>query len=122
MLVLIMSEEEVLGSEVSRLRGYLDRLWSLTKSEKLDRKECLNVVSDIGRSFNAIFNTITLYFSKELAKGFAMLYPQELANYRALSTITRKELVERYTKQIVSIKNLLEDTKHYSDEAVINII
>jgi len=37
-VVLAMSLEDVVGVGVDKLRGYLERLWSLAKSERLDRE------------------------------------------------------------------------------------
>jgi len=129
-----MSVEEVLGAEVGRLRGYLDRLWSLTKSEKLDRKECLNIISDINRSFNAIFNAFALHFSNVLAK----LSPQEPATYNTLfKALTGKELTGIYAEVLHStfkilypselsrLRRLLEANTFYEyhsdDEVIYNI-
>jgi len=120
--------EEVLGAEVIKLRGYLDRLWNLTKSEKLDRKECLNAISDVDRSLNAVFNALTLYFSKENAK----LSPQELVSkehdrlslielafYNALSKAITRGGSNFYVIVLASIKHMLEHPEHYSDRFII---
>jgi len=60
------SVEEVIRSEVGKLRGYLERLWGLAKSEKLDRVECLNTINDIDRSLHTILSALATSYGEKL--------------------------------------------------------
>jgi len=69
----MMLVKEVLEVEADRLRGYLERLWSLTKSRELKRKECLNTINDIDRSLIAVILTL-LHLIEDLTELLPRMY------------------------------------------------
>jgi len=62
-----MSSKDVVKAEVGRLRDYLERLCSLAKGARLDRRECLNIVSEIDRSLRKIHSAIKGQLGEEIA-------------------------------------------------------
>jgi len=68
--------------EFGEIKGNLRKLWNLTKTEKLDRSECLNTVHEIDKSLH---NVIAL-FRTSIAKRLAEIEPERLM---LVETITR---------------------------------
>jgi len=101
--------------EVRRLRGLLGRLWSLAKSEKLDRKECLNVINDIDRSFSAIAS-----YMKSWQENLSTLPSQEeatCANEYILYLDIGQKLIS-FGATLRVLKYTLEHPQSYKDEDI----
>jgi len=103
--------KEVLEVEVGRLRGYLDRLWILTKSWELDRRECLNTINDVDRSLFAVILTL-LHLIEDLTELPSQRYKGLMD---AIGVLT---LVRDFYPSLSGLRYQLERPDLYNDDDV----